>query len=103
MRTALVIEDDDIAARVFGNALRRRGFQVLQALSASEAIETFRRCMADLSLVVCDAMLRSKPGPEVILELAGMRPGIRVLFTSGTPIDMWSESEKSALARLKRK
>src|SRR2546429_297287 len=102
MRTALLIEDDEIAARVFERALRRRGFDIIRACNAAEASEAFERFRSAVNLVVCDALLQSKTGPELIREFAAMQRGLRVLFTSGTPMEGWPHTAKATIAQLKR-
>ncbi|HSU67881.1 MAG TPA: response regulator [Tepidisphaeraceae bacterium] len=99
MRTALVVEDDEISMRVFGVALQRRGFRVLQARSAQEALELFRPRAFDIT--ICDVRLPVTSGPQLALQLAAFRPRVRVLFSSGTPVEGWAETDRDCLAAMK--
>jgi DNA-binding response OmpR family regulator len=100
MRTALVIEDEEIAMRVFNAALRRAGFDVLQAGSGDEAFEACRAFDGQLEIIVCDVRLPRRSGTTVALELALLVPGVPILFTSGTPLEAWAATEFADLERL---
>jgi two-component system, cell cycle sensor histidine kinase and response regulator CckA len=101
MRTALVVEDDEISMRVFGVALQRRGFRVLQARSAQEALELFRPRPRAFDITICDVRLPVTSGPQLALQLAALRPRVRVLFSSGTPVEGWAETDRDCLAAMK--
>lgn len=103
MRRALVVEDDEVSMKVFDVALQRRGFRVLQSQGAEEAVQVFRRGPWGFHLVVCDVRLPVTSGPELALKLAAIKPRLRVLFTSGTPVEGWSASDRSCLTQLGRR
>jgi two-component system, cell cycle sensor histidine kinase and response regulator CckA len=101
MPTALVVEDDEISMRVFEVALQRRGFRVLQARSAQEALDLFRPHPRAFDIIISDVRLPLTSGPQLALQLAAVRPRIRVLFSSGTPVEGWAQSDRDCLARMK--
>ena len=101
MRTALVVEDDEISMRVFEVALRRRGFRVLQARSAQEALDLFRPHPRAFDIIISDVRLPVTSGPRLAMQLAVVRPRIRVLFSSGTPVEGWEQSDRDCLAQIK--
>ena len=79
----LVVDEDAAVRAVMGLTLRARGYTVLEAGGADEAVAVARQHPGPLQLVVVDA----PPGasPAVLVErFRAARPGIRVLLVSGT-------------------
>jgi two-component system, cell cycle sensor histidine kinase and response regulator CckA len=79
----LLVEDLDSVRDVLASLLELRGFEVLTAASAEEALDVAREHRFDILLT--DVMLSGRSGPELARELASTRPGTPVLFMSGHP------------------
>jgi DNA-binding NtrC family response regulator len=74
--TILLVEANDGMRTVMANLLKRRGYRVLPALHAKEALR------------IADAqgppdLLISRPEPELAAHLARMQPQLRVLYLGG--------------------
>jgi CheY-like chemotaxis protein len=92
--TVLVVDDEEIVRDIAKKALERHGYAVLLADSGPAAIDVFRRHPGEISLVVLDLNMPRMNGEEVLPELSRIRPGVKVIVSSG-----YSESEVLALFR----
>jgi len=79
----LVVDDDEHVCLVVTHMLKRLGFEVFIAHDGREAIEMFRSRADDINLVLVDMAMPYLSGEEVFLELQQIRPGIRVVLSSG--------------------
>jgi signal transduction histidine kinase/CheY-like chemotaxis protein len=79
----LVVEDDEHVREGAADILRELGYQVLSAENAEAALRQFEEG-ADPQLLFTDVVM---PGPiptrEFTRQVQQMRPGIRILYTSG--------------------
>ena len=83
----LLVEDDALVMRTTKDILQRLGYSVLPADSAREALAI---CSADnerIDLVMTDMVMDEMNGVELRNQLLSVRPGIKVLFTSGHTYD----------------
>ncbi len=81
--TVLVVEDDPKVREVTVRALRGGGYRVLAAAGADEAFDIAMREATPVHLLLTDVVMPGTGGREVARRVAELRPGIRVLFTSG--------------------
>ena len=81
--TVLLVEDDETVLALCSTILQTNGYQVLEAESASEAIEIAREHRDPIHLLVSDVVLPGCNGPALALEIRDARPEIRTLFMSG--------------------
>jgi CheY-like chemotaxis protein len=81
--TVLVVEDEAMILRVAKTALERRGYHVLCASNGGEALELVRSTAARIDMLITDVVMPTLGGPELALRLTALRPGLKVLFTSG--------------------
>jgi len=88
----LVVDDEQIVREMAKNALERRGYTVLLADSGPAAIEVLRRHPGDIALVILDLSMPRMNGEEVLPELRKLRPGVKVVVSSG-----YSEAETMTL------
>lgn len=81
----LVVDDDDQVRRVTAEALRRFGYDVLEARGGAEAIAAARASTPPVALLVSDVVMPELSGVDVVNAMrdAGLTP--RVLFVSGYP------------------
>ena len=79
----LVVDDDPTVRRIFVEALRRSGIEVLEAASGTEALALANRGPA-LGLLVTDANLHgSLDGPQLARRLREADPELAVIVVSG--------------------
>jgi len=79
----LVVEDDEGVRWMTHRILVDAGYQVLEAADGRSALELLGRDGAAVQLVVTDVVMPGMGGRALADELARLRPGIPVLFTSG--------------------
>jgi DNA-binding NtrC family response regulator len=56
---------------------------VLVASDGGIALELFKANSKQIDLIVMDVVMPSISGPEAYLEMSALRPGVRVIFTTG--------------------
>ncbi len=99
----LVTEDEHSVRQLSVDALRELGYTVLAAANGEEALQILEGEPA-ISLIFSDVVMPGMTGPELGEAARKLRPGIRVLYTSGyTPDakdDRWpSEGEGAILPK----
>ncbi|MEI8355463.1 MAG: response regulator, partial [Deltaproteobacteria bacterium] len=81
--TILVAEDDGDLREILGKLLTNSGYQVLLAVDGQDAVEQYREVGGKIALVIMDMVMPRKSGKEAYEALRKLRPGPKVLFTSG--------------------
>jgi signal transduction histidine kinase/ActR/RegA family two-component response regulator len=83
--TVLLVEDNEAVRRYAAEALAGLGYAVLEAGTGSEAVEVAKRTAGRrLDLLFTDVVLPGGMNGRMLAEaIAGFRPGIPVLFTTG--------------------
>jgi PAS domain S-box-containing protein len=81
--TVLVVDDDELVRDVARKALERFGYAVLTASSATEAIAICERASQPVDVALLDSSVPGICGPEALPALVRLRPGLRVILTSG--------------------
>ncbi|HPG69988.1 MAG TPA: PAS domain S-box protein [Candidatus Hydrogenedentes bacterium] len=81
--TILLAEDDEMVRDLGVRVLARAGYRVLVAKDGEEAIELFSRQGGDVDLALLDVVMPRKGGRHVHDYIRSVRPGTRVLFSSG--------------------
>src|SRR5689334_24392039 len=94
MQTILVLEDDLSNLQVYTAILSSKGYHVLEASTAEEAIQAARRHAYPIHLVVADIGLRgATSGTDAALQLAVLHRSVPVLFVTGLPVCDWPEPD----------
>jgi PAS domain S-box-containing protein len=81
--TVLVVEDRPDVREYVSEALKERGYRVIEAANADEALTLCRREAAPIHLVLSDVMMPGISGVDMVDRLAKIQPGIKALFMSG--------------------
>jgi two-component system, cell cycle sensor histidine kinase and response regulator CckA len=81
--TVLLVDDDESVRAVGRKMLERIGFSVVTAADGSEAIARFRERADDIICAIVDLTMPHVDGAETFRELRRMRPGVRVILSSG--------------------
>jgi PAS domain S-box-containing protein len=80
--TILVVEDDALVRNYVLTQLHSLGYVTLDAANATEAI-AFARTGQPFDLLFTDVIMPGMNGRQLADEILKVRPGLRVLFTSG--------------------
>ena len=88
--TILLVEDEAAVRDLVATALADRGYRLLTASDADEAVELERAQAGPIDLLITDVVMRGVRGPELARRIRERRPGIPVLFMSGYPDDALS-------------
>jgi CheY-like chemotaxis protein len=81
--TILVVDDEETIRKLMKVVLERKGYEVLAAENGAEALTIFSRNANRISLVVLDLVMPVMSGEEVLPHLLAMRPGLKVIVSSG--------------------
>jgi two-component system response regulator RegA len=80
-KTFLVVDDDDTLRQRMEKSLRRRGFEVVCAANAEEAMEVAASVQPDLA--VLDLKMPGKSGLELLTGIRGTSPATRCVILTG--------------------
>ena len=81
--TILLIEDEDRVREALGRILRPRGYRVLAARGADDALAMVEAEGDAIDLVLSDVVMPRTNGPELVDTIRARCPRVRVLFISG--------------------
>jgi PAS domain S-box-containing protein len=79
----LVVEDDAEVRRLTCTLLQRAGYRILEAKDVHHAIDLVQQYKDAISLVLSDLVMPELSGLALAEQLRNIRPGIKILFTSG--------------------
>jgi PAS domain S-box-containing protein len=85
--TVLLVEDERLILLVSEHVLRKLGYDVLTAPDGREALKVVAGTTQPIHLLVTDVVMPNMGGYELVERLSALRPGVRVLYTSGYPAD----------------
>jgi signal transduction histidine kinase/CheY-like chemotaxis protein len=83
MATILLVEDDAAVRHITARLLKRLGYKVLTAAEPDEAVAITREHPGHIALAISDVSLPGMDGPTLVRHLREIRPGMRVVLTSG--------------------
>jgi CheY-like chemotaxis protein len=81
--TVLVAEDEELLRRLVTRLLSILGYKVLAAANGGEALLTCQNYTKPIDLLVTDVVMPGMSGRELAKKLTQVRPGLKVLYTSG--------------------
>src|SRR3954452_3961782 len=104
MSTIVVLEDDPANLKVFAALLWSKGYYVLEASTAREALDAARR-NGRPDLLVSDVALKGDEmsGAEVATILLDKQGKLPIMFVTGTPLDLWDDPDRRKLNALRSK
>jgi PAS domain S-box-containing protein len=80
--TVLVVEDEEPVRRMAARTLSSRGYRVLEAADAEQALAREPE-WGPIHLLVTDVVMPGMGGRELATALLGRRPGLKLLYISG--------------------
>ena len=89
----LLVEDEAPVRAFASRALRMRGFTVIEAGNAEEALQTLEDPALTIDVFVSDVVMPGLDGPTWVAEALKNRPDVRVVFVSGYAEDAVTEHQ----------
>nr|WP_282569160.1 ATP-binding protein [Aliiroseovarius sp. S1339] len=89
----LLVEDEAPVRAFASRALRMRGYTVLEAENAEEALKTLEDTSLSVDVFVTDVIMPGMDGPTWVAKALEDRPGVKVVFVSGYAEDSVSEHQ----------
>jgi PAS domain S-box-containing protein len=80
--TVLLVEDDAAVLTLTSEMLHDLGYRVITAADADGALDILRNGQP-IDLIFTDVVMREKSGVQLAREAREMRPGVKILLTSG--------------------
>lgn len=81
--TILVVEDSESLREMAREYLESAGYTVVEAASGAEALQKAKDFAGTIHLLLTDVVMPEMNGPELATDMVSLRPGIKVIFTSG--------------------
>ncbi len=89
----ILLVEDEASVRAFASrALRMRGFTVLEAESAEEALDKLEDSTLSVDVFVTDVIMPGMDGPTWVREALKDRPDVKVVFVSGYAEDAFEKT-----------
>lgn len=88
----LLVEDEAPVRAFAARALRLRGYTVIEAETAEDALETLEDKDLAVDVFVTDVVMPGMDGPTWVLQAREQRPDVKVVFVSGYAEDVFGES-----------
>jgi len=80
----ILLADDHEGLRDSGREmLEALGYRTILAHNGAEALELFKSRYHQIDLVILDVVMPEISGPDAYVKMAAIRPGVRVIFTTG--------------------
>jgi PAS domain S-box-containing protein len=81
--TILLAEDSDSLREMAKEYLESIGYCVIECASGKDALQRAKEFDGIIQLLLTDIVMPEMSGPELAAEIALVRPGIKIIFTSG--------------------
>jgi CheY-like chemotaxis protein len=86
--TVLVVEDEEPLRNLVTEVLRHAGYKVFVAGTGAGALESWGRHRHEIDLLLTDMMMpEGMSGQELAEKILADEPALRVMFTSGYPLE----------------
>ncbi|MEO0830755.1 MAG: ATP-binding protein, partial [Pseudomonadota bacterium] len=90
----ILLVEDEAPVRAFASrALRLRGFTVLEAESAEDALALLEDPAIEVDVFVTDVIMPGLNGPSWVKKALKTRPGVKVVFVSGYAEESFTEDQ----------
>ena len=77
------MEDEARVRKLIVDVLTSHGYKVLEATRGEEAIRMCKTHKESIELAVVDVVMPEMSGPDLVRQIARLRPQMRVLYISG--------------------
>jgi DNA-binding NtrC family response regulator len=75
----LVIDDSNIARKTLAKNLEYYGFEIFEAASGIEGLQSYLANKRDIAIVILDIVLPDVPGEKVLAKLQELDPDVKVV------------------------
>jgi PAS domain S-box-containing protein len=83
-RETILLAEDEAGVRMLVRLiLTARGYTVLEAAGGAQALALARSHAAPIHLLISDVVMPGMSGPELVMHMQALKPGIRILLMSG--------------------
>ena len=90
----ILLVEDEAPVRTFASrALQLRGYKVIEAASAEEALDQLIDPSLQIDVFVTDIVMPGRDGPNWVKEALEQRPNTRVVFVSGYAEDVLEKQQ----------
>lgn len=89
--TILVVDDEEGVREVLARGLQEKGYRLVEASSAAQALEILEGGAENIDLVVTDLAMPGMSGIELAKRASGISPFLSFIFVSGQPREALSE------------
>ncbi|WP_284323299.1 hybrid sensor histidine kinase/response regulator [Cypionkella aquatica] len=89
----LLVEDEAPVRAFASRALRMRGYTVLEAENAEEALKQLEDPALEVDIFVTDVVMPGMDGPSWVRQALQARPNVKVIFVSGYAEESLSEGQ----------
>jgi len=91
--TILVVEDEASLLSMIKTLLETANFRVLEAMTATDALQVWDDCQGEVDLLLTDLVLpEGFNGQELARQLKSKRPSLAVIYTSGYLLEMAAQT-----------
>jgi len=81
--TILLVEDEESVRQLVFKALRLRGYRVLLAADADQALRLVNEHRGTIHMILTDVVMPHMSGTELVSRLCALRSSLKVVFMSG--------------------
>ncbi|MBV1903187.1 MAG: response regulator [Marinosulfonomonas sp.] len=89
----LLVEDEAPVRAFASRALKMRGYTVLEAENAEDALKTLEDRSLEVDVFVTDVIMPGMDGPSWVAKALQERPGVKVVFVSGYAEESFSQQQ----------
>lgn len=89
----LLVEDETPVRTFAARALQLRGYSVIEAACAEDALEILQDSQLKIDVFVTDVVMPGRDGPSWVKEALIDRPDVRVVFVSGYAEDSFEKHQ----------
>ena len=94
-RTVLIVDDEQLVLDVEALMMEKMGFHALKASSPEKAYQIYEVEKDNIDLVILDMLMPGDNGAEAYRKLKSIKPGIKVLISSG----FWCDTQVKIILR----
>jgi signal transduction histidine kinase len=95
--TILLVDDEEGVREVLARGLQEKGYRLIEARSATQALEILQQRAGEIDLVVTDLAMPGMNGIDLAHQASEINPFLPFIFVSGQPREVLPELEELGL------